>query len=50
MEYHILDFSNWEDNAELDRMFKRLIDGLDMFYKKIIGRGGRPSALTKFTI
>jgi len=34
MEYNILDFSNWEDGAELDVMFKKLIDGLDMFYKK----------------
>ena len=34
MEYNILDFSNWEDDDELDAMFKRLIDGLDMFYKK----------------
>ena len=33
MEYNILDFSNWEDDDELDAMFKRLIDGLDMFYK-----------------
>ena len=34
MEYNILDFSNWKDDDELDAMFKRLIDGLDMFYKK----------------
>ncbi len=34
MEYNILDFSNWEDDAELNKMFKKLIDGLDMFYKK----------------
>ncbi|MCP4141858.1 MAG: toll/interleukin-1 receptor domain-containing protein [Chloroflexi bacterium] len=34
MEYNILDFSNWKDDAELDMMFKKLIDGLDMFYKK----------------
>ncbi len=34
MEYNILDFSNWEDDAELDKMFKKLIDGLDVFYKK----------------
>jgi uncharacterized protein YjbI with pentapeptide repeats len=34
MEYNILDFSNWEEDDELDVMFKRLIDGLDMFYKK----------------
>ncbi len=33
MEYNILDFSNWEDDDELDAMFKKLIDGLDMFYK-----------------
>ena len=34
MEYNILDFSNWEDETSLDKMFKKLIDGLDMFYKK----------------
>ncbi len=34
MEYNILDFANWEDDAALDEMFKKLIDGLDMFYKK----------------
>ena len=34
MEYNILDFSNWEDDGKFDKMFKKLIDGLDMFYKK----------------
>jgi len=34
MEYNILDFSNWENDAALDKIFKKLIDGLDMFYKK----------------
>lgn len=34
MEYNILDFSNWEDDAKLDVMFKKLVNGLDMFYKR----------------
>ena len=33
MEYNILDFSAWEDEDQFRRMFGRLIDGLDMFYK-----------------
>ena len=33
MEYNILDFSNWRDEAFFQRMFTRLIDGLDLFYK-----------------
>lgn len=33
-EYHILDFSNWEDRASFERMYRRLIEGLDLFYKK----------------
>ena len=33
-EYNILDFSNWEDEAYFQRMFTRLIDGLDLFYKE----------------
>jgi len=32
-EYHIMDFSEWEDAAHFERMFIRLIDGLDLFYK-----------------
>ncbi|MBN1452155.1 MAG: toll/interleukin-1 receptor domain-containing protein [Anaerolineales bacterium] len=33
MEYNILDFSNWEDGDEFEKQFKKLIDGLDLFYK-----------------
>ena len=32
-EYNILDFSKWNDDIEFDKMFTKLIDGLDMFYK-----------------
>lgn len=32
-EYNILDFSNWEDFDYMRRMFMRLIEGLDLFYK-----------------
>jgi uncharacterized protein YjbI with pentapeptide repeats len=32
-EYNILDFSAWEDDRKFDDMFRRLIDGLDLFYK-----------------
>ena len=34
MEYHILDFSKWKDDVEFGKMFRKLIDGLDLFYKK----------------
>jgi hypothetical protein len=34
MEYNILDFSKWEDEAFFGRMFTKLIDGLDLFYKE----------------
>ena len=34
MEYHILDFSKWEDGEEFGKVFKKLIDGLDLFYKE----------------
>ena len=33
MEYNILDFSAWEDESKFDGMFRRLIDGLELFYK-----------------
>jgi uncharacterized protein YjbI with pentapeptide repeats len=33
MEYNVLDFSGWEDKANFRRMFSRLLDGLDLFYK-----------------
>jgi uncharacterized protein YjbI with pentapeptide repeats len=32
MKYHILDFSKWKDEREFDKMFTKLIDGLDLFY------------------
>jgi hypothetical protein len=32
-EYNILDFSNWKDADSMQRMFTRLIEGLDLFYK-----------------
>jgi uncharacterized protein YjbI with pentapeptide repeats len=34
MEYNILDFSQWQDAAEFAAMFKKLIAGLDLFYKE----------------
>ena len=34
MEYNILDFSGWRNGDNFRRMFKRLLDGLDLFYKK----------------
>jgi TIR domain/Pentapeptide repeats (8 copies) len=33
MEYNILDFSAWQDDSKFDDMFRRLIDGLELFYK-----------------
>jgi hypothetical protein len=33
MEYNILDFSDWEDDVKFDGMFRKLIDGLELFYK-----------------
>lgn len=34
MEYNILDFSDWRDDRRFDEMFRRLIDGLELFYKR----------------
>jgi len=34
MEYHILDFSKWKEKEEFARMFRKLVDGLDLFYKE----------------
>jgi hypothetical protein len=34
MEYNILDFSKWKDEEEFGKMFRKLIDGLDLFYKE----------------
>jgi len=33
MEYNILDFSAWEDDVKFEGMFRRLIDGLELFYR-----------------
>jgi len=33
MEYNILDFSAWEDDAKFGNTFNKLIDGLGLFYK-----------------
>lgn len=33
MEYNILDFSEWRDESKFDAMFRRLIEGLELFYK-----------------
>jgi len=33
MEYNILDFSDWKDDAKFDGIFRKLIDGLELFYK-----------------
>ena len=32
MEYNILDFSEWRDNREFTQMYRRLIDGLKLYY------------------
>jgi hypothetical protein len=32
-EYNILDFLDWEDDDKFSRQFRKLIDGLDIFYK-----------------
>jgi hypothetical protein len=34
MEYSILDFSKWKDDRNFDKVFRKLVDGLDLFYKK----------------
>jgi uncharacterized protein YjbI with pentapeptide repeats len=33
MEYNILNFSEWKDDSKFDGMFRKLIDGLELFYK-----------------
>ena len=33
MEYNILDFSAWEDEVKFEGIFRKLIDGLELFYK-----------------
>ncbi len=32
-ENNNLDFSRWENDEEFGRLFKKLIDGLELFYK-----------------
>jgi uncharacterized protein YjbI with pentapeptide repeats len=34
MEYNILDFSNWKSKSEFEGKFAKLLNGLDLFYKK----------------
>jgi hypothetical protein len=33
MEYNILDFSEWQDDSKFESMFRKLLDGLELFYK-----------------
>ena len=32
-EYNILDFSNWMDDQDFEKQFRRLVEGLNLFYK-----------------
>jgi hypothetical protein len=32
-EYNILDFSAWQDESKFSGLFRRLVDGLELFYK-----------------
>jgi hypothetical protein len=34
MQYSLQDFSKWKNGREFGRMFRKLIDGLDLFYKQ----------------
>jgi hypothetical protein len=34
MEYNIPDFSAWKDDSKFESMFRKLIDGLELFYKR----------------
>lgn len=34
MEYNVLDFSGWEDDTKFNEVFAKLLNGLDLFYKK----------------
>jgi uncharacterized protein YjbI with pentapeptide repeats len=34
MEYHILDFSDWDNPSAFNDKFTKLLSGLDLFYKK----------------
>jgi hypothetical protein len=33
IEYKILDFAAWRDDSKFDDVFRKLIDGLGLFYK-----------------
>lgn len=33
MEYNILDFSKWKDDGKFGETFRKLLEGLDLFYK-----------------
>jgi uncharacterized protein YjbI with pentapeptide repeats len=33
MEYNILDFSDWKDDTKFEKLFRKLIDGLELFYR-----------------
>jgi uncharacterized protein YjbI with pentapeptide repeats len=34
MEYYVVDFAEWQDDSKFDGTFRKLIDGLELFYKK----------------
>jgi len=34
MEYNILDFSQWDNDSVFEEKFAKLLNGLDLFYKK----------------
>lgn len=34
MEYNILDFSDWKNKSAFEGKFAKLLNGLDLFYKK----------------
>jgi len=34
MEYNILDFSSWREESKFEGVFRKLIDGLELFYRK----------------
>jgi len=46
MEYNILDFSKWEDEQEFGKVFRKMVEGLDLFYKGG-GRQWRPSTVSQ---
>ena len=35
LEYNILDCSYWEDDHEFRRVFVKLVEGLNLYYKKV---------------